>query len=48
MAGKIYSKGSIIVIEPHESTDFLALTDAVNVVVKLPGALNDKFVDHAK
>ena len=33
-----------IVIEPGEATDFRALTDATNVVVKVPGALNDKFI----
>jgi quercetin dioxygenase-like cupin family protein len=43
MNGKKYVPGDIVVIEPGESTDFKALTDAVNVVVKLPGALNDKY-----
>ena len=33
-----------IVLEPGESTAFEAITDASNVVVKLPGALNDKYV----
>lgn len=36
--------GDIIVVEPGDVTDFEALTDAVNVVVKLPGANNDKYV----
>ncbi|MGM3224113.1 hypothetical protein [Dickeya zeae] len=44
MSGQVYSKGDIIVLQPGEVTDFTALTDAVNVVVKLPGALNDKYV----
>lgn len=44
MMGKIWNAGDIIVLEPGEVTDFEALTDAVNVVVKVPGALNDKFV----
>ena len=31
-------------IEPGEVTDFTALTDVVNVVVKLPGANDDKYL----
>ncbi|CAB3789261.1 hypothetical protein LMG28614_02838 [Paraburkholderia ultramafica] len=44
MAGKEWGAGDIVVLEPGDVTDFEALTDAVNVVVKTPGALNDKFV----
>lgn len=44
MNGKIYSKGEIIVIEPGESTDFEALEDTINTVVKFPGASNDKYL----
>ena len=36
--------GDIIVMEPGDATDFEALTEAVNVVVKLPGANNDKYI----
>lgn len=43
MLGQEWGEGDIIVIEPYTATDFYALTDAVNVVVKLPGALNDKY-----
>lgn len=43
MNGKEYTTGDIIVMEPNEATDFYALTDAENVVVKLPGASNDKY-----
>lgn len=39
-----YSKGDIIVIEPNETTDFEALEDTVNAVVKFPGASNDKYL----
>lgn len=39
-----YKAGDIIIIKPGESTDFRALTDAVNVVVKIPGANNDKYI----
>lgn len=40
----IYEKGDIIVMEPLEATDFVALEDSVNVVVKIPGANNDKYL----
>lgn len=44
MLGKKWGAGSIVVLCPGEATDFEALTDAVNVVVKIPGALNDKYL----
>ncbi len=45
MNGIEYNKGDIIVIEPMESTDFECLEDGTtNVVVKYPGANNDKYV----
>lgn len=43
MMGKEWGAGDIIVLAPGEATDFEALTDARNVVVKVPGALNDKY-----
>ena len=39
------NEGDIVVIEPGESTSFKALEDTINVVVKIPGALNDKYLD---
>lgn len=45
MNGIRYGEGDIIVMEPGESTDFKALEDSVNVVVKLPGANNDKYLE---
>lgn len=45
MLGRVFGPGDIVVVEPGESTAFEALTDAVNVVVKMPGALGDKYVD---
>ncbi|MBT5491118.1 hypothetical protein HOK00_02105 [bacterium] len=39
-----YKKGDIIVTEPFEATDFEALEDTVNTVVKYPGANNDKYL----
>ena len=44
MNGEIYSKGDIIVIEPYEDTDFMALEDTQNVVVKIPASQNDKYL----
>ena len=36
--------GDIVIMEPDESTDFECLEDnTTNVVVKLPGANNDKY-----
>jgi quercetin dioxygenase-like cupin family protein len=43
MNGVVHKEGDIIVMEPGEATDFKALEDAVNVVVKIPGANNDKY-----
>ena len=40
----LWEAGDIIVVEPGDATDFTALTDAVNVVVKLPGAKKDKYL----
>jgi len=43
MCGNTWKAGDIIVVEPTEITDFEAITDAINVVVKTPGVMNDKF-----
>ena len=44
MNGEIVEAGSIVKIEPGEYTDFEALEDTVTAVVKVPGALNDKYL----
>jgi len=44
MNGVEYSKGDVIVIEPNEATDFEALEDSVNTVIKFPGANDDKYL----
>ena len=44
MNGAEYSSGDIISIAPNESTDFEVLEDVTTVVVKVPGALNDKYI----
>lgn len=43
MCGLEWGDGDIVTLTPNEVTDFEALTDAVCVVVKTPGALNDKY-----
>lgn len=45
MKGKILSEGDIVSISPGEFTDFEALEDTTTAVVKLPGALNDKYLE---
>lgn len=44
MNGVTYHQGDIIVISPNEGTDFRAITDVKNVVIKYPGANNDKYL----
>lgn len=43
MNGIQYCENDIIKIVPGVSTNFKALTDVITVVVKLPGANNDKY-----
>lgn len=43
MLEKIWTNGDIITISPGESTAFEAITDTLTVVVKVPGALDDKY-----
>ncbi len=38
-----YKAGDIITIEPNEIVEFLAVTDVVTVVVKVPHTRNDKY-----
>jgi len=44
MAGKEWKAGDIIVLSPNEVTDFESLSDSVTVVVKHPGAKDDKYI----
>jgi len=44
MNGQQFSAGDIILIQPLESTDFVVLEDTVTVVVKVPGAVDDKYL----
>jgi quercetin dioxygenase-like cupin family protein len=43
MSNRIYKEGDILLIEPNVSTNFLALTDVITTVVKVPAASNDKY-----
>jgi uncharacterized cupin superfamily protein len=45
MNGRRFGEGDIIAMEPGEGTDFKTLTDVVSVVVKIPGATNDKYLE---
>ena len=45
MDDKRFGPGDIIVLEPNEGIAFTAITDTVNVVVKIPGASNDKYLE---
>ena len=45
MSGELFQNGDIIKIEPNVSTNFKAITDVTTVVVKVPGASNDKYID---
>jgi hypothetical protein len=42
--GKTFGPGDIIVLEPGEEADFRTLGPVTTVVVKCPGAPNDKYL----
>jgi hypothetical protein len=44
MNGTRYQEGDIIKIEPEIATNFISITDAKTVVIKIPGANNDKYI----
>ncbi len=45
MNGVTYISGDIILIEPNQVTDFLAITDVITTVVKYPSARDDKYIE---
>jgi mannose-6-phosphate isomerase-like protein (cupin superfamily) len=45
MNGSLFEKGDIVMVEPGESVAFEAMEESINVVVKIPGAKNDKYED---
>lgn len=44
MNGKKYVEGDLIVVNPGEVVNFSAITDATNVVVKIPSVKGDKYI----
>ncbi len=44
MGDNIFKSGDIIVLEPGDATDFHALEDTSNVVIKVPSVIGDKYV----
>ena len=44
MNEEIYKKNDIIIINPYEVTDFLALEETETIVIKIPGGNNDKYL----
>lgn len=44
MSGNIYNKDDILIISPGEVTDFRSITNSTTVVIKIPGANNDKYL----
>lgn len=44
MNGELYSKGSVITIEPGEATDFKVLHDTITTVIKFPCVEGDKYL----
>jgi len=45
MNDKEYHEGDIIVVSPGEIVRFETLTEVTNVVIKTPGALDDKYLE---
>jgi hypothetical protein len=48
MNGVEYGQGEIVVMEPGEATDFFAIEDSINVVVKVPCVKGDKYPGKAQ
>jgi quercetin dioxygenase-like cupin family protein len=44
MNGVLYKKGDIIIMSPGEGTDFRAVEPTITAAIKIPGALNDKYL----
>jgi quercetin dioxygenase-like cupin family protein len=44
MNDRIFVSGDIITVSPGETVSFSALEDSTTVVVKVPGASNDKYI----
>ena len=44
MNDQLFSDGDIITLKPGEACKFEAMTDAINVVVKTPSVMGDKYI----
>ena len=44
MNGQRFQKNDIIVLSPGEAADFRVITKTLTVVIKIPGANNDKYI----
>lgn len=44
MFDTVFEQGDIVIVEPGDATSFEALEDTTNVVIKIPGANNDKYL----
>jgi len=44
MMNQEFGPGDLVLLEPGEATDFHVLEPSVTVVVKVPGASNDKYL----
>ncbi|MGZ3184116.1 MAG: hypothetical protein ACXU8N_16895 [Telluria sp.] len=44
MCGQEFGPGDIVLVDRMEATDFAALEDTTTVVVKVPGAPDDKYL----
>lgn len=45
MNGREVAPGDIVMLEPGEGTDFRAIEETVTAVIKIPGVLNDKYLE---
>ena len=44
MNGEVYTENDVILIEKGDATDFIAITDAITCVVKVPSVKGDKYL----
>ena len=44
MNEQIFEKGEIIIVSPNEIVNFKVIEDAENIVIKIPGVNNDKYI----
>ena len=43
--GVLFPAGSIVVLEPNEPSEFIALEDTITTVVKVPSLIGDKYTE---